>query len=358
MNDVPDNELRVGVIAVADALTAVASQHIINHSSDNSPVTEQCESDELQHHGVKGMKWGVRKKRAVAVAAGTAAALATVGVASKLRRKKNKSQGDNDDTQREVRKARNKALISAGIVATTSILAAIGAKKLLKSRKTNSSDSGEPFEEFKSVGKSAVEKLISKSETRSMTLRNNPTSISYQLGYMNHSDELQHHGVKGMKWGVRRARREARTIRKMALRANDDNVRKQLNDSADKRYLEADQMERDYQSLKRARQIRMGVVAASVALAAVAAYKIGKGGSLKDLGDKVKDKAKPVKDAIKEKRARKDEVWGKVGDDRWNSFGSGFAKKASRGASIVNRLLSSKSSAGPIKLDDDTEFYQ
>lgn len=189
---------------------------------------------------------------------------------------------------------------------------------------------------------------------------------------LSESTELYHHGVKGMKWGVRKARNEVKTIRKMALRTHDDNVRKQLNDSADKRSAEADAMERELAIAQRNKRIKQGVAAVGIALAAVGAYKIHQKGEAQRMADALKRKTerKNAKEQswlrkheaklanMQAKRDKNNEVWGSVGDDRWNSFGSAFSKKASRGASIVKNLLSAKSSAGPIKLDNDTEFYQ
>ena len=172
---------------------------------------------------------------------------------------------------------------------------------------------------------------------------------------MSDSNELQHHGVKGMKWGVRRARNEAKTMRKMALRTDDDNVRKQLSDKAEKRAEEAAAMERELVKLKRAKQIRRGVTATAIALAAVGGYAMYrkdeaaraeaaavKKKARQESFAKMKDKVKSNIAARRDRRSAKpDPTYGKV-LPIWGKTLPLVRNKAAKGASIVSDLINTK----------------
>lgn len=177
--------------------------------------------------------------------------------------------------------------------------------------------------------------------------------------------QLQHHGVKGMKWGVRKARKESNMLRKMALRSTDPDTMKQLNDRATQKSTEADRLEKQAKQAALKRKVAVGLAATTAALAAIAMYRMGedkrRDAQAKKLNERIKKKTAKELAWLAKKESRtktNDSVWGTVGDARWNSFGSQFSQKASRGASIVTNLLASKSSAGPIDLGGGTEFYQ
>lgn len=161
--------------------------------------------------------------------------------------------------------------------------------------------------------------------------------------------QLQHQGVKGMKWGVRKSRKESSMLRKMALRSTDPDTMRQLNDRATQKSAEADRLEKQAKKAALKRKVAVGLAATTAALAVLAAHRVG-------TARRRDTQAK--KSNIHWRAKTNDTVWGTVGDARWSSFGSQFSRQASRGASIVTKLLASKSSAGPINLGDDTEFYQ
>lgn len=207
------------------------------------------------------------------------------------------------------------------------------------------------------------------------------------MDYLETNDELQHHGVKGMKWGVRRSKKEVNNLRKMASRANDESTARQLNAAADKKASELSEQERELAKAQRARQLKKGAAAVATALALVGAAYVGKKMHDQNKATRLaeKDLLRERRDAAKKakKAAKLDKVLERAAEkvksrvisstsqttSRTTSSSSSstsvsttssgsIAKKASVGASIVAGLLSSTHTKMPTYVDGDIEFYQ
>ena len=112
----------------------------------------------------------------------------------------------------------------------------------------------------------------------------------------NHTSELYHHGVKGMRWGIRRARKPAASeAHDDYKKAHDKKSVKEMSDAELRNRNNRLQMEQQYANLtkkkSRGKEIVQTFISTAGTIAAVAgAYKTYKGlanGALDRIGNKV-----------------------------------------------------------------------
>lgn len=164
------------------------------------------DNHELYHHGIKGMKWGVRrfqKKNGSLTPAGKKRQKEKwsedATEASKIKKKSVKEMSNaelkrlNERTRLEQEYARlNPSTRKKAIAAATATAATMGTLLNLY----NNSD------KIIAKSKPIVDKLLKPAAKKA---RN---AMAVGMWSDIHSDELYHYGVKGMKWGVRRTAEE------------------------------------------------------------------------------------------------------------------------------------------------------
>lgn len=143
---------------------------------------------ELMHHGVKGMKWGVRKQRIKDAKRWTSKKQAKIDGMSddQLKKTNNRLRLEKEYrqlTQTRLEKYRNKAGKAAEEAAFNTLQNVIqkGLKKAA------------------SQGGSAAIKGAKR-------FKHSETGMSSNIFFIDEDEVLAHHGVKGMKWGVRKQR--------------------------------------------------------------------------------------------------------------------------------------------------------
>lgn len=143
---------------------------------------------ELMHFGVKGMKWGVRKKR--------------IKDAKKWTSKKQaKIDGMSDD---QLKKANNRLRLEKEYKQLTQT-------KLEKYRKRVGKAAEEAaFNTLQNALQKGLKKAASQGGSAAVKgakrFKHSETGMSSNIFFINEDEVLAHHGVKGMHWGVRKQR--------------------------------------------------------------------------------------------------------------------------------------------------------
>ena len=157
------------------------------------------------------------------------------------------------------------------------------------------------------------------------------------------SNELEHYGVLGMKWGVHKARSEARSYLRKASKAQSEDEKRDWEDKASRKLDEVDLLKADIKEIqadrrtKRARVLVTGAIAA-IGVVAIAKLKSDNGPTAKVLdktSQKSKDKPRTAWDAYLEDQMKSD-----------------IADKATGYNKRVNNLLTAPSGSSSQKSKD------
>ena len=143
---------------------------------------------ELMHHGVKGMRWGVRKSRIEKARRWTS-------------KKQAKIDGMSDD---QLKKANNRLRLEKEYKQLTQT-------KLGKYRKRVEKAAEEAaFNTLQNALQKGLKKAASKGGSAAIKgakrFKHSETGMSDNIFFIDEDEVLAHHGVKGMRWGVRKQR--------------------------------------------------------------------------------------------------------------------------------------------------------
>lgn len=143
---------------------------------------------ELMHHGVKGMRWGVRKQR--------------IKDAKKWTSKKQaKIDGMSDD---QLRKANNRLRLEKEYRQLTQTRMERYRSKAGKAAEEAA------FNTLQNVLQKGIKKAASKGGSAALKgakrFKHSETRMSDNIFFIDEDEVLAHHGVKGMRWGVRKQR--------------------------------------------------------------------------------------------------------------------------------------------------------
>lgn len=143
---------------------------------------------ELMHFGVKGMRWGVRKRRIMGAKRWTSA-------------KQAKIEGMSDD---QLKKANNRLRLEKEYRQLTQT-------RLEKYRnKAGKAAEEAAFNTLQNVLQKGIKKAASKGGSAALMgakrFKHSETRMSDNIFFIDEDEVLAHHGVKGMRWGVRKQR--------------------------------------------------------------------------------------------------------------------------------------------------------
>lgn len=105
-----------------------------------------------------------------------------------------------------------------------------------------------------------------------------------------YTDELYHHGVKGMRWGIRRARRQSGTEHEDYKKAHDKKSVKDMSDAELRNRNNRLQMEQQYANLTKKKSRGKQVVDAFVSTAGTITAVMGAYATYKKVGSLLADK--------------------------------------------------------------------